>query len=592
VGAQSETVSYLVVERKGDNPEPSIHSVENELGEKENFFFKGWVVDHDKKAVALGAKGFKEYCVPSEGDTMTSSPLDAEGSFVLAAWDENKLLIQNDQFSLFPVLYFSTPDLIVASDSLFVLSTIRKALGLPCALNKNVVYSRAWTHGLACAVMSHETMVKGINLLTPGSHISVEINSFKLPRFNIFNSSAVKIIRRNVRTLFQNDNLSYQESLLEGIRQLVGSISAIMSLDNVRIKFGLSGGLDSRVLLALMLKNQNWMGKVDITSSTHSSRSVDFDVVTSLSSQFNFEFNNTDQSFDRKEETGISPKRITNSFGLWVLASMGLFDMMYFYRSYWPNPVVIEMGGHGAEIIKGTFSETKLTDILHIRPRRRFKSIRTEIGAALSKLGIQPNEAAALQWHHLCFKSAIQNGRYVDRTNLALRPFLNSSLYSLARSENNPFRQHQGDGPTLLHDILIILNPDLAAPPFENPKYNLTEEYIKERLELLGQKSAIEEVEPYKVYGSVMDIVNGPVEIFMAMVSDYDFGEKDQKEATLELLEKQWSKITGTNLENIFQSAYDLAKTRLGDPDFYPPSAGTPAAKIFSLLLIDDFSAT
>ncbi|HIH83062.1 MAG TPA: hypothetical protein HA340_03855, partial [Candidatus Thalassarchaeaceae archaeon] len=235
VGAQSETVSYLVVERKDDNPEPSIHSVENELGEKENFFFKGWIVDHDKKAVALGAKGFKEYCAPSEG--MTSSPLDAEGSFVLAAWDENKLLIQNDQFSLFPVLYFSTPNAVVASDSLFVLSTIRKALGLPCALNKNVVYSRAWTHGLACAVMSHETMVKGINFLTPGSHISVEINSFKLHRFNIFNSSAAKIIQRNVKSIFQSNHLSYQESLLEGIRQLVGSISAIMGLDNVRIKF-------------------------------------------------------------------------------------------------------------------------------------------------------------------------------------------------------------------------------------------------------------------------------------------------------------------------------------------------------------------
>ena len=74
----------------------------------------------------------------------------------------------------------------------------------------------------------------------------------------------------------------------------------------------------------------------------------------------------------------------------------------------------------------------------------------------------------------------------------------------------------------------------------------------------------------------------------MNMVSDFDFGEKDQKQATLEFLEKKWSEIVGTNLEQIFQSAYELAKTRLEDSGFYSPSAGTPAAKLISLSLIDN----
>lgn len=587
VGAQSETVSYLVVERKGDNPEPSIHSVENELGEKENFFFKGWVVDHDKKAVALGAKGFKEYCAPSEGDTMTSSPLDAEGSFVLAAWDENKLLIQNDLFNLFPILYFSTPDLIVASDSLFVLSTIRKALGLPCTLNKNVVYSRAWTHGLACAVMSHETMVKGINLLTPGSYLRVNAKSFNHHRNNMLKYSPVDLVQRNVKSLFTHDNQSYVEALIEGVRQLHGPISAIMELDEVRVKFGLSGGLDSRLLLALLLKNPQWMDKVDITSSTHSSRSRDYEIVNELASKFNFQFNTKEQSFEKQKEVGARPLRISNSFGLWVLASMGIFDMMYFYRSYWSNPVVIEMGGHGAEIVKGTFSTMELDDILHTKPRKRYKSISKEVKISLNELGINNDEEAPLQWHHLCFKSAIQNGRFVDRTNLALRPFLNGLLYSLARSDINPFRQHVDGEPTLLHDMLIMLNPDLSTHQFENPKYNLTKEYVDQRIKELSINTD-NEISPYHTFGSVMDITNGPPDAFMAMVSEYDFQDQDQKKATLELLEKQWSKIVGTNLERTFQSAYDLAKTRLQDSGFYSPSAGTPAAKIISLSLLDN----
>jgi len=587
IGKHSESISYLIVERKQGNQEKNIHCVDNELGGKENFFFKGWINDHDKKSISLGAKGFREYCISHEGKTLTSSPLDVEGSFVLAAWDEEKLLIQNDLFSLFPVVYFSTPNLVVASDSLFVLSKIRKSLGLPCTLNKNVVYSRAWTHGLACAVMSDETMVKGINLLTPGSHISVDLKQLDSKRFMMLRPSAVKTIQRNVKSLFTHGNLSYEEALIEGVRQLRGSISAIMQLDNVRVKFGLSGGLDSRLLLALLLKNPKWMDRVDITSSTHSSRSKDLEIVNALASKFNFQFNNSNQSFDRKEETGISPIRVTNSFGLWVLASMGLFDMMYLYRSYWPSPVVIEMGGHGAEIIKGTFSETQLSTILYRKPRNRYKAIYKEIRTALGKLGINSDEKSPLQWHHLCFKSAIQNGRFVDRTNLALRPFLNRLLYSLTRSEINPFRQYIDGEPTLLHDIIIMLNSELTAHPFENSNYNITKEYIDGRLEKLGQQNDINEMEPYQVHGSVMDIVNGPPETFMAMVSDYNFQGKNQKKATLELLEKQWSNIVGTNLGKIFQSAYDLAKTRLEDPDFYPPSAGTPAAKILSFSLLD-----
>ena len=47
-----------------------------------------------------------------------------------------------------------------------------------------------------------------------------------------------------------------------------------------------------------------------------------------------------------------------------------------------------------------------------------------------------------------------------------------------------------------------------------------------------------------------------------------------------------------SNLENeevkaAYTPAYETAKVRLEDPEYYPPSAGTPAAKIISLNLLD-----
>ena len=52
---------------------------------------------------------------------------------------------------------------------------------------------------------------------------------------------------------------------------------------------------------------------------------------------------------------------------------MGLFDMMYLHDSIGPSHI-IDMGGHGAESIKGTFTPMKLGD--YIKPK---KSVQSEI---------------------------------------------------------------------------------------------------------------------------------------------------------------------------------------------------------------------
>ena len=52
-------------------------------------------------------------------------------------------------------------------------------------------------------------------------------------------------------------------------------------------------------------------------------------------------------------------------------------------------------------------------------------------------------------------------------------------------------------------------------------------------------------------------------------------------------LEMAWANITNSKVKDAYKSAYETAIERLSDPDYYPPSAGTPAAKIISHALID-----
>ena len=86
---------------------------------------------------------------------------------------------------------------------------------------------------------------------------------------------------------------------------------------------------------------------------------------------------------------------------------------------------------------------------------------------------------------------------------------------------------------------------------------------------------------------SVDKMKNGPPDCFLRIVK-HDFKiDEDDTLAIENALERTWSKITDNEIKSAYQSAYDLAKTRLANPDFYPPSAGTPAAKIISLSLLD-----
>ena len=175
----------------------------------------------------------------------------------------------------------------------------------------------------------------------------------------------------------------------------------------------------------------------------------------------------------------------------------------------------------------------------------------------------------------------------MDCSAIGIRPFIQHSLFALSISEINPFKYVKKGEPTMLHDMLILLNPELASIEFENSKANISEEYIQSRLEALGGSLKLSEIESYKIYGSINEMKNGPPKSFLKMVKhDFKYDGNDI-DSILGALERAWNKITDGEVKAAYASAYETAIERLGDPDFYPPSAGTPAAKIISLSLLD-----
>mgnify|MGYP003682048335 CR=1 FL=1 len=565
------------------------------------YFFKGWFQDHEAQSIVLGEKGFQDW-LKRQGEVHDS--IDFEGAYVSAKIKNDTLTVSNDTFSYFPVIYFVSDDLFVCSDSLFVLSELRKGLGMPCTLNKKTIDTRAWTHGLACAPMSNETQIEGVELLSPGKRIEFSLGgsiseeaSIKIPK-NVVKS-------KNLNEMFRMDFDDYTKAIRDAAKKIAESTVSLIQLEDVFIQFGLSGGLDSRIILAAILQKPELLEKVVIKTNTTPSRKQDFDVVSDLSQKYGFKFNDNEKLKLFKKNHTLKLEKVEDKFALWILSSMGLFDMMYLHSSYWPVPKIIELGGHGAETVKGTFNSKNYSNFPYVNPRfisirhpfRNFKkfresrlkkkNIRRVVFDAINSSGISKNQRHPLKWHHLCYKSPIQNGRFLDRSSIAIRPFVQKNLFALSISDINPFFEVKSGEPTILHDILILLNPELAAEEFENENSNISKEYIQSRLEYLGGRLILSDTEKFKVYGAVSDMRNGPPTTFLNMVR-HDFGsEEDVEKTILETLKRTWSNVTDEDILSTYASTFEIAMERLTQSEPYLPNAGAPAAKIISLSLLD-----
>ena len=172
--------------KSGTDSEISLHKVNTNISilsisKSEKFekvgesiiFFRGWFQDHETKSIIIGQNGFHQWLKKSPDSCLTKG---YEGCYFLTTISNGEIIVRNDVFSYLPVIYFSNDDLMVCTDSMYLISKVRKYLNLPCELNKSVMHTRAWTHGLASAVMSNNTQIKGVQLLSPGKHLSIKIS--------------------------------------------------------------------------------------------------------------------------------------------------------------------------------------------------------------------------------------------------------------------------------------------------------------------------------------------------------------------------------------------------------------------------------
>jgi len=160
----------------------------------------------------------------------TSNIAKLNGHFAAVSFDENKIILFNDTLGLREIYYFKNKNVIYFSTRLDFLSQLTKN----CEPNIKTL-SSSW---LLTNHFGYGSLIKNIERLAPGGLLEIVENNFSVSNHNSYCPK------------FAN---SFDD---HNVKSILEELTLLPSRENKNLSLALSGGMDSRVLLALLLINK------------------------------------------------------------------------------------------------------------------------------------------------------------------------------------------------------------------------------------------------------------------------------------------------------------------------------------------------
>ena len=452
---------------------------------------------------------------------------DFEGVFTAIKLLGDQVEVFSDLFGMSAVCYSSGDEYFIASDSVSDIAKIRQIAGFGSFLNEEEVLSRSWVNSITNQILSPITPLEGIYYRVPG----------QILRVSVAHGYAQPLLKTSViyQEFLSSPVGSYVDELRQGVKEMVGVVSGISGA-GYGINCDLSGGMDSRLVLALVRYSS--FGEVAVNSSRAAHMARDFDIANKLSEIYGFDLN---------------PKRASGSFfkndplNLWFSSNAGLNDSLYFQKIT-STVISFKAGGFGAAIYKGGYGFRRLDDIGRSRlSSGKYDLFQKYLRYGLEAAGFDADHSIGSELHYLFYRNPIHGGSVGPTSLYFLRPLNNRRLANLAFSDKNIYPSPKASMPSILHDLMICLDPLLATESYDKPGKQISRSFASSR---------------YKVIGGV-----GPINPYSVM----DFSFKLSPGASSTSL--NWSKekcFTGDSFDTVSRLFYDAPVTGLlmRDNDF------------------------
>lgn len=478
-----------------------------------------------------------------------------EGCYVSCSWDPERASIDlsNDLFGLCPMFAFEGPECVAFSDSVYVLRELRRGLNLPISLNSTAAIARSWANAMGGQMLSSNTLIDQIKMVPLGDQLRVTLDT----------TVGVAHNPKALPGVFSlSEDVSYAAAIKKAAVDYASLLNSLASRGSGKLRMSVSGGLDSRANIAAALLGPSIRenGIVSCQNSAPQHR-ADFEVVSEISAEFGLPLNRPVAA-----EEPRTTETVREDLGLWFLSSSAVYDFMVL-----PNRVVtgnasFNVGGQGAEMMKGQYGWRSVDAIArNIKQKKVAAAFRAETENALAGIGVGFDDPIGSEWHYVGHRNALHSGRFVPTSMLGFRPFMTKNLLALERSGASGFKRPTKREPSVINDLLIALQPDVAGHRFDDPHKNMTRDFISERLALMGGPLAPGDLENFTIVGSPEDVTNGHSSVFQEICSARGHWVKSDR-ATLIDLSTQGADIAAEHgLGEVYTPVLEEAMNKLGD---------------------------
>lgn len=431
--------------------------VASSFSEQNSYYFSGTMFDD--KSIIIGERGLRLYLQNNDFPDLYS-PLD--GRFSLVKINTENVLARTDIFGQDILFYYIKNNVWAISNSFILLCRHLTFNGEQLQLDHDQIDILKVRHGVTQQLVSNDTLIHSIKVL---------------PR-----NKVLKITKGNTTFSLSNlppvlQNQSYIDALDHFFKRTIDVNYTLINYFEDRVTVDITGGVDSRVVLATILASGVDLSKINFMCGK--GVGDDYKVATKLADKYGFTITNKSYIYGQGSQE--------NLYDLWKLGNLGVYFPVYFPSSSRPQTLIHYHGACG-ECFRDFYllPANKFMDHVAkgVSNQSNLYALNRKFGKALSEIEAPVNKIASMIDYYWNYRSRFHVGRSTHRNLSEYYVTPMASIY-LARAfeELNQLEKEKG---SLVLDLFLRCYPDVLSVPFDEEEKNYSETDINESLKRIG----------------------------------------------------------------------------------------------------------
>ena len=404
-----------------------------------------------KDSIVIGQEGFEKYC--AHNDLTIDDFWDGRFSYFEQSGQNAKAA--TDFMGQDIVFYFNDGKNWAASNSFFYLAEFLAAQDIKLTTYPTVLAPYLFPTSFTQQLISDNTGIEEIKVLSATDLIQVDNGIFKIKKRAAIIPPAVS------KKEYASRLVDYAAKWASISRSLLNAYPDLTKVD-------VTGGRDSRTVLALILAGKPDLSKINFCSNVQYTK--DFEVSQALGNLYGFNIENRVVPYSKASTEAV--------YDLWKYGNLGVYYPVYMVGGLEPSDSLHFHGAGGGcirDVYHGNFID-QIANKIPSTPELKL-SFRLEYARCLKDWGLENvSQAKAGTVHYRSCRSRLHFGRnwYRNLFTTLVTPISSWELLTAAEALSDQERARA----QIYCDLMLLCSPELAHQPFDIAEKSFSPETI------------------------------------------------------------------------------------------------------------------